>query len=167
MPDPEGLLLVAKTLSDPGASRASDASLRRAVSTAYYALFHKVLRAAAERFMGSNKERSAGYRVLYRSFEHRHMREQCQALDVGVLSSKLQRQLRRRSVSADMREFASGFAALQEARHMADYDPAIEFLSSDALSLVAAADNAMAAFDRADPDEKADILALLMVRTQA
>lgn len=30
------------------------------MSAAYYALFHKILREAAERFMGPNKERSAG-----------------------------------------------------------------------------------------------------------
>ncbi len=58
-------------------------------------------------------------------------------------------------------------AGLQESRHQADYDPTIEFLPSDVASLADAADKAMAAFDRVEPDELTDVLALMMVRTQA
>jgi hypothetical protein len=65
MPDPSELLAGARLLSDAsGAIPPSDAQLRRAVSTAYYALFHKVVRAAAERFMGPAHENAAGFSLL-------------------------------------------------------------------------------------------------------
>jgi len=57
MPDPAELLSVARLLSTIGSEpRSDDAQLRRAVSTAYCALFHKVLRAAAQCFMGAGQE---------------------------------------------------------------------------------------------------------------
>lgn len=166
MPDPIDLLSVARRLSEPSGSQPSDAQLRRAVSTAYYALFHKVLRAAAQRFMGLGKESSAGYAILYRSFDHLHMRMTCEALDVSTLKDKLKRQLGRDAVSQDMRDFANAFSALQEARHLADYDPRDQFLPSDVSSLIDAADFAMTAFDQADSDERTDVLALMMVKTR-
>jgi hypothetical protein len=66
-----------------------------------------------------------------------------------------------------MRDFANSFATLQRTRHLADYDPWSEFLPSDISSLVDEADNAMTAFDNTDPDERADVLALLMVRVRS
>src|SRR5258708_2364680 len=66
----------------------TDAHLRRAVSTAYYALFHKVLRSAAQRFMGPDQERRAGFTILYRSFDHRHMKLVCLALRVSTLKDR-------------------------------------------------------------------------------
>ena len=166
MPDPAELLLVARTLSDANVSPPSDAALRRAVSTVYYALFHKVLRAAARRFMGPGMEASAGYALLYRSFDHGHMRAICQALNVTTLRDTLKHQLGRSAVSPHMREFADSFIALQELRHLADYDPLVEFQPSDVASLVDAASVAMAAFDRVLPSEQADVLALMMVRAR-
>ena len=116
--------------------------------------------------MGSGKETSAGYAILYRSFDHQHMRTICEALHVSTLKDKLKRQLGRSAVSQDMRDFANVFPALQEARHLADYDPQIQFLPSDVSSLIDAADVEIMAFDQADADERADILALMMVRTR-
>jgi hypothetical protein len=52
VPDPSELLSVVRLLSNAGTTPPSDVQLRRAVSTTYYALFHKVLCVADERFMG-------------------------------------------------------------------------------------------------------------------
>jgi len=87
--DPLELLAVARLLAAD--AQPSEAQLRRAVSTAYYALFHKVLQAAAGRFMGLNKETSAGYSLIYRGFDHRNMRTVCEALDVSTLKDSLKR----------------------------------------------------------------------------
>jgi len=164
MPDPHELLAVARLLSSADDGHApSDAHLRRAVTTAYYALFHKVLGAAATRFMGPNQQQTAGFALLYRGFDHRAMKDICEALQVSTLKTKYRTALRRHSVSQDMRDFAGIFPSLQESRHLADYDPAVAFLASDVTSLVDAAEVAMDAFDRAPPDERADVLALMMV----
>jgi uncharacterized protein (UPF0332 family) len=58
MPDPAELLAVARQLAN-SLPQPNDAQLRRAVSTAYYAVFHKILLAAAERFMGPGTESTA------------------------------------------------------------------------------------------------------------
>jgi hypothetical protein len=168
VPEPSSdLLAVARHLATADAATPpAGAQLRRAVSTAYYALFHKISYAAARRFMGPDQENSAGYAILYRSFDHRHMKTVCQALQVSTLKERFRVHLRRNEVSKDMRDFVMAFPALQEARHLADYDPGVEFLPREVLSLIESANAAMMAFDRAEPAEQADILALLMVRTR-
>jgi len=151
--DPLDLLAVARLLAAD--VQPSEAQLRRAVSTAYYALFHRVLQAAAGRFMGLDQENSAGYALIYRSFDHRHIKAVCEGLDVSTLKDSLKRQLGRNAVSQDMRNFANSFPRLQEARHLADYDPQAVFPHADVLFLI---DTAAA--------EQADILALMLARAR-
>ena len=113
--------------------------------------------------MGPRHENSAGFEIIYRGFEHRDIKSVCEALQVSTLKEKYQRVLRRSSVSQEIRDFASAFPALQEFRHLADYDPSTRFFLSDVVSIVDVAEVAMDAFERAAGDEKADILALMMV----
>jgi hypothetical protein len=167
MSDTSDLLDVARLLSTPGAQpRSTDAELRRAVSSVYYAVFHKILRAAAQRFVGPDHEETAAYGILYRAFDRRHVAMVCEALRGPTLRDKYKLQLRRTAVSQDMRDFAGIFPVLQDARHLADYDPAARFRPSNVSSLIDEADTAMAAFDRVTPEEQADVLALMMVRTR-
>lgn len=119
--DPADMLAVARLLAVPAtAVPATQAHLRRAVSTAYYAVFHAVLLAGAARFIGPDKTDTPGYSILYRSFAHGRIKAICEAVDVAALSRSLQHSLRRTAVSADMRVFAGNFVALQAARHRAD-----------------------------------------------
>lgn len=164
MPQPAELIALARLLVSPGtAGKPSDAQLRRAVSTAYYAVFHKVLRSAADRFIGPGRDRSAGYGVLYRGFNHGRIRSVCESLNSPNLSKTVQEQLGRGAVSQDMREFAGHFTVLQYKRHRADYDPSAVFGLIDSEALVDAAETAIATFDIITPDEKADVLALMLV----
>lgn len=133
------------------------------MSTAYYALFHKVLRAGAERFMGAGMGPSGGFALIYRSFNHGRMKTVCESLTAKKLSLTVQHQLGRASVSQEMRDFAGGFATLQELRHQADYDPAAHFPLSMVEHIVDLADVAMTAFDGAPADEQADVLALMLM----
>jgi shikimate 5-dehydrogenase len=142
MPDPNELLAVARLLIDETSGPASDAQLRRAVSTAYYAVFHKILRETADRFVGPDHSSKAAYRLVYRNFDHNRVREVCLRL------------------SLEMRDFASSFPFLQSARHRADYAP-------DAANHIAAAQTAMAAFDQTAEAERTDVLALMMGRSRA
>nr|WP_294543481.1 hypothetical protein [uncultured Rhodopila sp.] len=167
MPDPSALLAVARLLlSAEPESPASDARLRRAVSTAYYALFHKVLRSGAECFMGAGKQQTAGYGLLYRSFNHGRMKSVCGSLSVQTLGKTLRQQLGRTAVSQDMRDFAGAFVTLQDARHVADYDLAADFNLLASTGLVETAGFAIAAFDRTLPEEKADVLALMLANSR-
>lgn len=174
MPDPAELIGVAKLLSNAGGpappagapptdAPPTDAHMRRAASTAYYAVFHMLLRAAADRFMGAGQAAAPGYSLLYRGFSHGQMRRACEELQHSTLKERYKRALQRTAVSRDMQAFARSFPNLQDARHTADYDPAAQFSASDVAALIQEAENAIEAFDRAPPDEQADVLALLMM----
>lgn len=164
MPEPSSdLLTVARELADGGTA---GARLKRAVSTAYHAVFHKISYAAAQRFLGAGREATGAYAILYRSFDHRHLKTVCMALQASTLTKKFRVQLRRGTVSQDIRDFATAFPKLQEARHLADYDPAVDFPPDEVASLIDSADAAIAAFDRAAPEEQIDVLALMMVRAR-
>jgi hypothetical protein len=167
MPDPNELLAVARLLIDETSGPASDAQLRRAVSTAYYAVFHKILREAADRFVGPDHSSKAAYRLVYRNFDHSRVREICLKLNVSALSAPMRLDLGRDTVSLEMRDFASSFPFLQFARHRADYDPGYVIATPDAANHIAAAQTAMAAFDQTAEAERTDVLALMMGRSRA
>jgi len=160
------LLAVARALSsDP---MASEAALRRAVSTAYYAVFHTVVRAAASRFVGASGQHAASYAIVYRSFEHSRIREVCAALEAPTLKAVYQRRLSPRiAMSQSVRDFAEIFQDLQDKRHEADYSPIFPVAVLDVRTIMEAAEVAMSAFDQIAPDEKAEVLALMMVKTRA
>lgn len=165
MPDPAELVAAARLLLST--QPATEAQLRRAVSTAYYAVFHKVLRAAAQHFAGEGQEHSGAYLILYRSFGHGHMKQTCEDLAKSTLPQKIRWSLRRDAVSQETRDFAAAFPALQEIREFADYDPTPSpWDASDVAALIDSAEAAIEAFDRIDQDEQADILALLMTKAR-
>ena len=114
--------------------------------------------------MGPSMHAKAGYALLYRSFDHRHMKEMCEALKTPTLRQRLQRQLGRSAVSGDMQSFAANFITLQEARHEADYDPTSEWGLLDVVGLINTAELAIATFQRVTPEEQTDMLALMMVK---
>jgi uncharacterized protein (UPF0332 family) len=167
--DPSGLLKVAHHLAEEGqrSREATDgfaeACLRRSVSTAYYAVFHNLLAAGAQRFMGPDQQKRPGAAILYRGFAHTQVRSVCDALQSPVLKERFQNALGKASVSKDMRDFATAFTELQDHRHGADYDPRLAFERMDVKSILSLARFAIAAFDRADAAERADVLALLLV----
>jgi hypothetical protein len=164
LPDPTELLTAARHLLTNGpASTPSDGQLRRAISTAYYALFHKILRDAADRFIGGGDRASASYTILYRAFDHRVMKTVCEEINKVKMSFKYRQCLRRDALSQDMRGFASGFADLQALRHAADYDPSASFEASDVMAMIETTAGLMASFDRCAAIEQSDVLALLMV----
>ena len=158
------LLSAARLLADGEAG--TEAYFRRAISTAYYALFHHVLRAGAERFLKDGKTDSAAYSVLYRGFSHGRMKAVCESLNAFTLNWTFARQFRRASVSSEMRTFASIFLALQEWRQLADYDPLVDFAKSDAEACIQDAEVAMAAFNRTEAAEQDDVLALMLTNAR-
>ena len=93
-------------------------NLRRALSTAYYAMFHALAHLYADHLVGAtevNRSEPAWFQV-YRSLEHGQAKERC---------------TRNRSVLARfpqaIQDFGKTFAEMQERRHSADYDPEAHF----------------------------------------
>ena len=111
----EDLLQQADHLATYQGPNASQASLRRAVSTAYYALFHLLIEEAALRWSGSPEAQTG----LERGFQHGSMKN---------TSVQFRKQSWRdwhgneRGIPVVIQNIASAFVDQQEERHTADYD---------------------------------------------
>jgi uncharacterized protein (UPF0332 family) len=111
------------------ANRPRQASLRRAISTAYYAVFHLLIFEATKTIV---PEKSIGYLVA-RAFQHNEMKEISKAFYAGA-PKKLGTILP--TVSSDLKHVAGAFVTLQEARHQADYDTAKRFTRAEANTFI-------------------------------
>jgi uncharacterized protein (UPF0332 family) len=75
MVDPQELIAVARLLlGENNRGAPNQTRLRRAISTAYYALFHSIVRSAADAFVGARHRQTPRYETVYRGFEHRRMK---------------------------------------------------------------------------------------------
>ena len=105
--EPYDLMEVARVLAESDPAPSMQARLRRAVSTAYYALFHCLAASAADLFIGP--ERNSAWHRTYRALEHGRARSECR--QVQTMSE----------FPMEIRDFAEAFVALQKARQEADY----------------------------------------------
>ena len=144
----------------------SGESVRRAVSTAYYALFHALVGDAAERFVGAAPT-SVAFEVIYRGFNHADINRVFVAVDKPTLSDAYKRRLRRQAASRPIRDFAETFIATQELRHLADYNPLIDIAQSEAADLIDGVGAALPNLANADPQEKADLFAIMLAGMRA
>ena len=164
LPLPAELIEVSEVLvARTAAASPSAGQRRRAVSTAYYAVFHTLLQAAADRFIGPPRSADASYKIIYRGFNHGRMRAVCEALAARQLSQALRLQLARTTASQAVRDFAALFVYLQNARNGADYDPAWDEQWSECIDLVDRAKAALALFSTITPNDKTDMLALMLI----
>lgn len=167
MIDPIRLLVIADDLAGRTKVGApNQTSLRRAVSTAYYALFHHLLRSGADALVGKKNRKAARYALVYRSFEHGRMKQICQAVDRPALAEREKIALGVPSICQELRDVANVFVQLQQQRHWADYSPAGKISRSDALDLVNQAEFAMKQLDTCPAEQRKDFLALLMTSSR-
>jgi hypothetical protein len=137
------------------------ASLRRAVSTAYYSLFHLLRDDATKRFFPNspaNLRLKAG-----RAISHSEAKNVCEmfAKSTGI------KDLTTPPIEADLQEVASKFNELQEARHKADYDLTETFDRVQALGHVQRAKDATAAWLRVKSSQNANVfLAALFLHSK-
>ena len=164
MVDPQGLVGAARLLlGEKNKGAPNQARLRRAVSTAYYALFHGMLRAAADDFVGARHRKTPRYETVYRGFEHRQMKESCAAVDKPTLAQKTSKALGVTTVSQEIRDVVNAFVMLQERRHWANYSPVAKITRSEARDLVDLAAFAAGQLGAANADERRNFLAYLLL----
>jgi hypothetical protein len=135
-------------------------NLRRAISAAYYGLFHQLLADAADSLVGKTRRTEPAYGIVYRAFEHRRMRDR--ASRAINLSDKLRASLGIQTFSSSIREGAAAFVELQTERHKADYDPAYRPSLETARAQIGVARDAIADFARAPKGEYQLFLLLLL-----
>jgi hypothetical protein len=103
-------LLAHARLGLRGNKRPRFVDLRRGVSDAYYALFHRLARLCADAMIGRLHQNTEAWRRIYRSLGH------------GKAKSDLQNH-ETRAIDPAIIRIAAAFVRLQEQRHLADYDP--------------------------------------------
>ena len=161
--EPQHLLEQADNLAGSASQgRPRGADLRRAISAAYYAIFHFVLRAAVDSVVPVSKRSGGQYTRVYRGIEHRALRELCKALSGASLPSKYLAHAPVGGFGSNIRSFATALIDLQEKRYLADYDPQFQVTKSDALLTISTARTALVRFDSAPLDEKETFLNLLL-----
>ena len=133
---PRDLIETARGLTELSPRRPTQANLRRAVSTAYYAVFHCLTGAIADMLMG--KARNEAWHQVYRALEHASARNACR--NKGVV----------RRFPLEIQGFADRFVILQEARNRADYALDGRYYKLDVLALIDFAETAIALLDEAD-----------------
>jgi hypothetical protein len=142
-----------------GAPRQVD--LRRAISNAYYGLFHAASIAAADEFVGKTKQSEAIYALVYRSIQHRTLRQLCEDIGRPTIPSKYQPYLPPRGLSHGLAVLARTVVDLQAKRHAADYDPMLRLSVVDAQMAVRTAKLALTLFEMVRRSRRVFLLLLL------
>jgi hypothetical protein len=127
------LLEQARHLANREPRRPRQASLRRAVSAGYYAVFHLLVADGAAMLTRSNPP--ALRAQVRRAFTHGDMKSVCRQFASGSLSQQI-RPLITVPLEAQLKAVAEAFLALQEERNGADYDLARPFNRVDVLEIV-------------------------------
>ena len=128
------LLALARELAARADGPPMQAALRRAVSTAYYALFHMLVNEATGRMFGGDRAELRA--CLARGFAHRTMNNVARAFMRGAAPPKLAPALGGLAPQPELVEIAQTFNDLQQARELADYDVAHAFVAADVVELV-------------------------------
>jgi hypothetical protein len=160
--NPDHLLQQAASLAAPQAGAPRQVDLRRAISAAYYGVFHFVLTAAADEIVGRSRRGTDLYALVYRSIGHRSLRELCNEVRKQQLPARYQKYSPKGGFGPDLQAFADALTELQEQRHVADYDPSTRIKTSDAAVAIAVARRAILRFQGAHSARRTAFLTLLL-----
>lgn len=130
--------------------------LKRALSTAYYAMFHALCKSNADMLIGSSPRGSDSQTWLqtYRALDHRQARDRLASYRSGSGSA--------------FQSFANAFGNLQEHRLHADYNPNRAYARSQVSDLIQRAETAIGAFYNAPaPQRRRLAVFLLLQRTRS
>ena len=154
------LLQQALDLANKNPSIPAQADLRRAVSAAYYALFHLLISETVSHWsLDSSRD------GLARMFEHRVMaKASARILDAKMFPFTGEDP----AVVRQLRAVAEEFGRLQDERHIADYDNATSWTQLEVLDEVTAAVRAFSAWHSIKNEKIAqDYLVSLLIKSRS
>jgi len=162
---PEHLLEQAKHLARRERTRPRQASLRRALSTAYYAFFHFLTRETVRQIAPNLSEDN--YNRVYRWFDHGAMARVARAFSEDVVRIPGTKDVLIPKNDPRIQFMSLTFAEAQELRHLADYDPGAVFLRADVLDRIYRIEDAFAVWRRFravrnSPEANAFLLSFLL-----
>lgn len=163
---PRSLLRLAHELvpDHVGQGRPRNTDLRRAISTAYYAAFHAITRAAADHALpgASESERNA----FTRHVGHSGIKQVCGWINGDTPPAGVASTVIRLRGDATISALAATFFALHQAREDADYNHDADITRPTTLGLIRRSDNAVAIVDvEAGSDAFRSFLGLLSLKT--
>jgi hypothetical protein len=161
-PDPNRLFDQADALIN---NHQDETDLRRAVSTAYYGLFHFTLRSLADWIIGSANRSTPRYGWVYRSVDHKALRTLCGQLRGSAVNAAIL-PLEPDGGFGPVKDFALVVLNLYELRIKADYDPVHPLSHADALGAVSSARPAVANFLAGTPEQREAFLTLLAFKAR-
>ncbi len=147
------LITTARSLTELDPRQPTQANLRRAVSTAYYAVFHSLAYTAANLLIG--RELTTAWHQVYRALEHGNARSAClnkQAME---------------EFPHEIEEFALTFVDLQKARHRADYSYDVTFDRHDTLTAIDRAADAIDQLERVSIHHRRGFVAHLLFKRRS
>lgn len=127
---PANLIATAKVLFDAAIQESdpeqAQSHLKRAVSAAYYAMFHAVCASAAELLPDASADPATtdAWLQAYRGPEHTHVRNQCRNAGLMV------------RFPPEIRNFAQNIVQIQSHRNQADYNPRFDFSLTDVSEII-------------------------------
>ena len=149
----QDLLLLAGHLARREPRRPKQASLRRALSTCYYALFWLLAQDCARlllpRHVRDAAQRMLDHAALRRTAQHIVQQQRLPAPWDEAWNAQ-------GTIAGHLRFVAEAVLRLQDLRHRADYDPGAWFTRSDALRAVEHTEDAFAAWRQARAAAEAD-----------
>jgi hypothetical protein len=152
--DWEALIASSRVLTTPipPADQPSDEALRRAISTAYYAMFHALATSNADCIVGVSCDpiTSHAWDRVYRGLEHGLAKEQLQQ-DQQIFSPVT-------------RHFGRAFGQLQDVRRAADYNNAETFTTDLANTWINRAEEAIRGFMQVSVDERTAVAVQSLIR---
>ena len=158
---PADLLAQARSLATSDPNRPKQANLRRAVSSAYYALFHFLTEEAAKNFIGAGQQDRMRRDLARRAVAHTRLKDVCQEF----LKPKPRDLLKPYWPSTgtpgsnDMGTVCDNLMNLQVLRHIADYDFSVSVSRSQALDACEKTKEAMDSWNKVKASHP-DVVAL-------
>ena len=158
----DDLLDQAKQLAKREPRKPKQASLRRAISTAYYALFHLLVNEAV-RLLIKGGDRKALRQTLSRAFVHSQMKDVSQQFGRNQVSDKFLPALNGMTLQPELISVAKTFVDLQQARHEADYDVSRDFPKQDCLDLVGRVEKAFSGWRQVRGSLQSEVFLVAML----
>lgn len=130
----------------------TDEHVRRAISNAYYALFHALATSNADVLIGRPHDTmtAVAWTRVYRAIEH------------GAAKNQLRQH--RQELSTAAQAFADTFIGLQDLRHSADYDPNVTFTGLEAAVWLGLVEQVCVNYLQVDRGERLYIATLTLLR---
>ena len=130
----------------------SQATLRRAVSTTYYALFHCMAENCADMLVGdpSSGRSEPAWQQAYRALEHGRAKQRCGQDQINRFPVEIQ-------------NFAKRFASMQGKRESADYNPGAAFAQSEIITDINNTENDIAQFRQAPERDRRAFAAYVLM----